>query len=181
MRHALLSLGIALAVGGCSLGDCSFETSEAETRGGLLLTDGSAVGDTLTVAFVDSGDPTVVLTTAPGVGDAPRIAPDAIVQVLYDAAAQSFSGDVPPRASLAVPLGGTGFVYVDGTLDPTVLRQVCSPRPTTCEVEARDVLVPVGTVAVRVALVPLPDLSGAPAEALRQSDEARRPARPIHI
>ncbi|PAP77506.1 hypothetical protein [Rubrivirga marina] len=181
MRPALLCLLVALATGGCSLGDCSAETSRATTTGGLLLADGSGVGDTLTVAFVDAIDPQITVTTAPGVGVDPGVTPDGVVEVLYDAVTLGFGGDLAPLPLVARALGDTVYVYVDGTVDPGVFAPACSLPPASYDVEVRNVLVPRGTVAVRVALVTLDDVPAAAAEALRQSAEARRVARPTHI
>lgn len=181
MRLVLLLLVAALATGGCSLGDCSAETSRSTTTGGLLLADGSGVGDTLTVAFVDALDPQITVTTAAGVGVDPGVTPDGAVEILFDAVTTGFAGDLAPLPLVANALGDTVYVYVDGTVDPTVFAPACSLPPQAYEVEVRNVLVPAGTVAVRVALVALGDVPAAAAEALRQSDEARRVARPTHI
>lgn len=181
MRLALSLLAAALVGGGCSLGDCSAETSRATTTGGLLLADGAGVGDTLTVAFVDALDPQLTVSTAAGVGVEPGVTPDGAVEVLYDAVTTGFAGDLAPLPLVANALGDTVYVYVDGTVDPTVFAPACSLPPQSYEIEVRNVLVPEGTVAARVALVALGDVPVAAAEALRQSAEARRVARPTHI
>jgi hypothetical protein len=181
MRLASLFLVAALAVGGCSLGDCSAEQSRSTTTGGLLLADGSGVGDTLTVAFVNAVDPGIAVSTAAGVGVDPGVTPDGAVEVLYDAVAVGFAGDLAPLPLVANALGDTVYVYVDGTIDPGVFAPACSLPPASYDIEVRNVLVPEGTVAARVALVGLDDVPAVAAEALRQSAEARRVARPTHI
>ena len=180
MRAALSLAVLAVALGGCSLGDCAFETSRAETTDSVLLADGRGVGDTLTVLFVDGLDPVVTLRVAPGVGEAPDVTPDGAVEVLYDARSRGVSGDLAPRPLVSTVRGDTVFVYVDGALDPSVLVPACSLPPASVDVRVRDVLVPPGTVAARVALVRVGDLPAASADALRRSAEARRLARPIH-
>lgn len=175
MRRAVLPLlAAALALGGCSFTDCSFETARTETVGGLLLANGTGVGDTLTVAFVVDAGPFLNVTVADGVGGSPGITPDGAVEVLYDAVARSVSGDLVARPLVAAPRGDTVFVYVEGSLDPSFFALACSAPESVVDVEVRAVLVPEGVVAARVATVSLSDLHRATATALRQSDAAQR-------
>ncbi|WP_412068246.1 hypothetical protein [Rubrivirga sp. IMCC43871] len=141
MRRAALLLCFA-ALTGC-VGDCTFETSRTVTTGGLLVADGRAVGDTLTVAFVSDAGPGVRVEVA----DSALVAgatPDGAVEVLYDATAIALSGDYIPRPFAATVVGDTVYAYISGTLD--VMTQVCSPPDTAVHLLVREILLPDGVV-----------------------------------
>ena len=172
-----LVLALAGALGGCSFGDCAFETAVAETTGGLLVADGRAVTDTLTVAVVLGPDPLVDLSVEPGAVEA-GTTPDRAVEVLYDARATAHSGDPAPRPLAAAAVGDTVFVYVVGAFDPSLVERACSPPPAeTVEVRIREVLVPAGTVEARVVGLDATTLTRSQAAAVRAAGAARRAAR----
>ena len=181
MRPFLVLLCACVALGGCSLGDCSFETSRTTTNGGLIVADGAGAGDTLTVAFITDADPFIQLTVGAGVGINPPPTPDGAIEVLYDAVSVGISGDRLPRPLAATPRNDTLFVYADGSLDASIFSLTCSPPQAGISVDVRAILVPEGTVAARVTSLSINDVSPSTAAALRATDEARRLARPIHI
>ena len=125
MRPLLALLCVCVALGGCSLGDCSFETSRTTTNGGLIVADGAGAGDTLTVAFITDADPFIQLTVGAGVGINPPPTPDGAIEVLYDAVSVGLSGDRLPRPLAATPRNDTLFVYADGSLDEFSLHGGC--------------------------------------------------------
>jgi len=172
-----LALLLPLVLGACSLGDCSFETSRSETVGALLSAHIPNVGDTLTVAFVVGTYPDVVLSVDAGVGEAPDLSPTAFALVLYDAVASGTNAAPPPLRSTA--RGDTAFVYLEGTLDPTLFLQACSPAEPAVDVRVRDLRIPQGVDAVRVVEVALADLPGQTGAAVRQRRAARHAARLI--
>ncbi len=180
MRSFALLLLATVALGACSLTDCSFETSRTTTTGGLLVADGRGIGDTLTVAFVTDAPPIIEVSVGAGVGESPSPTPDGAVEVLYDAVAVSPSGDRAPRPLAAAVRGDTVFVSVEGALDPSIFSLACSPSLVDVTVEVREILVPEGTVAARVTTVSVRDLPAATAAALRQHEADRAHARPIH-
>ena len=178
VRLAALLLAVG-PVAGCVLDDCAFETSTAETVGGLFLADARAVGDTLTLAFVNADDPALEVDVPGPVLEAVGTSPDGVLEVLYDAESTVFGSDGLAQPLVTTAVGDTVFVYVAGTIDPAVF--VCSPSPSRFEVEVREVLAPAGVRAVRVARLEAADLLPRTAATLRTADAARLARLPISI
>ena len=174
-----LAFLLPFVLGACSLGDCGFDRSRSETVGGVLLADGSGVGDTLTVAFVVGTYPLVEVAVADGLGDHPEASPDEVAEIFYDATAFHYPGGDAALPFVTSVRGDTGFVYLEGSLDPSIFVQACTPAEASVEVRVRDLLVPQGVLGARVAAIPIDAIPTATAAVLRQSDAARRAARPI--
>ncbi|WP_412060326.1 hypothetical protein [Rubrivirga sp. IMCC45206] len=167
MRRAALLLCL-VALGGCVFGDCAFESSRTVTTGGLLVADGRAVGDTLTLAFVADTGPGIRVSVADSALVA-GVTPDGAVEVLYDATAIALGGDVIPRPLVATVVGDTAYVYVAGTLD--LVTQVCSPPDTAVDLLVREVLLPDGVVG-RTAVISRAEVPVAVADAAARARRA---------
>lgn len=168
-----------LAVGGCVFGDCEFETSTAQTTGGLFLADGRTVGDTLTLAFVDADTPRLVVDVSDDVLEARTASSDDILEVVYDAESTIFSSDAVVQPLSTTTVGDTVYVYISGSLDPTVFA--CSPGESVLEVAVRALSVPSGVVAVRVARLEARDLLPEAASRLHSAEADRLARAPISI
>lgn len=177
MTRFLALLLVAALWGGCSLGDCSFDVSTAETTGGLLLADGRTVGDTLTVAFVNAYAPDLALRVEASAETGSDRSPDQVVEILYDATSRTISGERLATPLVTTTVGSTVYVYFDGTVDPA--RFVCSPPPLSFDLTVREVLPPAGVAATRVVAIDVNDLPAPAMAALRQASEDRRLTRTI--
>lgn len=169
-----VSLGAAaLGVSGCSLtGECQSGLDEVRYAN-TVRAAAPALGDTLTLLFVDTLDPALRAFVPAGLRLAPSA--DGAVEVGYDAEAEAFSLENAPRLS-AVARGDTVFVHVEGALDPSLFAQVCTPALETLRVELTSIQAPTGVRAFRVSLLGIDELPPRAAQALRQRDAAR-PAR----
>lgn len=155
-------------------GDCDFETSTAETVGGLILADAGAVGDTLTLAFVDAREPALEVRVPAAVLEDAGTSPDDVLEVVYDAQSTTFGSDPLAQPLVTTAVGDTVFVYIAGTLDPTLFA--CSPGESVLEVDVREILAPQGVEVVRLTRLAARDLLPEAASRLR-SEEATRLAR----
>ncbi len=177
MRMAALLILAALLWGGCSLGDCADNPSRGTTTGARLSADGTGVGDTLTVAFVTGTDPAVAVVTLGDLVPDAEPTPDGTVEIVFDAESVAVGAGQVTRPFATATRRDTVFVYASGSLDPSVFALACSLPPAGVTVEVREVRAPAGTVAVRIASVPVDGLS-APASP-RQPAEPRALARTI--
>ena len=172
----LLLLAAALGVAGCSLiDDCRFETEERRYEN-VLQADAPALGDTLTLAVVDTGRPSLRAFVPAGLALA-RPSSDGTVRIGYDAEAFVFADSRALRLSAATR-GDTVYVYVEGALDPSLFAQACSPPEERLRVDLSYVSAPPGVRALRVTRVGPEDLPPGAAQMLRQRDAAR-PVRPL--
>ena len=176
----LLLLAAVLGAAGCSLvDDCSFDTEERQFTN-VLRTDVAAVGDTLTVVVVnrEPRDPAFQAFVPAGLALSTP-SDDGSVQIGYD-----IEAEVSPRSRTpllaATARGDTVYVYVEGTLDPSLFVQVCSPSEDRVRVDLLSVSAPPGVRALRVLRADQSSLSPAAAHALRQRDAAR-PARLLTV
>ena len=167
----VLALVALLSLGGCLIDDCSFDLEDL-TYLGRLEADASAVGDTLTLAFVSSGDPELVASVRAGAEAETPATDDGTVRLVFDNRATVFEGDAPPLLA-AETVGDTVYVYVQGRFDPALFLQTCSPPVAELDLLIREVAVPRGVRTVRTVRLGADAVSPAAAQALRQRDALR--------
>lgn len=169
----LFLLAATLGLSGCLFNDCSFDVETNESTASIGA-DASAVGDTLTLAFVDTYEPSIRATVPAGLGPNVNPSGDGRVRLYLETEALQFS-DAPPYQLAASTVGDTVYVYVEGRFDPSVLtRQACSPPETSIRIDVQSVSAPPGVRVIRTTRVDAYDLRFAAAQALRQRD-AHRP------
>ena len=174
----LLLLAAALAMptlAGCLFEDCSFETTEV-TGFETVRADADAIGDTLTVAFVQSPERRLDVftradlrpnTTDENVNGVPT------VSVSYEAEGIELGERDDPRAPRFTTSrqGDTLYVYAEGSLG--LFSEVCSPPEAFLRIDVLGVSAPAGVRAVRVTTVDVFELDAEVSGALRQLDAER--------
>ncbi len=168
----LLSLAIALSLGGCLFNDCSFDTETLESTGTLQAQAG-LIGDTLTVAFVDTLYPSLDVYVRAGLDANPVPSGDGTVRLGFNAESFVFQNSAPTRFD-AVVLGDTVYVYVVGALGSEVFTQVCSPPEERVRLDVALISAPAPVRAIRTVRVDPNTLRSQTARVLRQRD-AHRP------
>lgn len=167
----LLTLAAVLGLSGCLIDDCSFDLEEL-TYLGRLQADASAVGDTLTLAFVSFDDPVIEASVRAGAEAAARPTDDGTVRLEFDTEATLFEGSTPPQLA-ASAVGDTVYVYIEGRFDPTLFSQTCSPPLTVLDIDIRSIATPPQVRTIRTARLGYDAISPATARALRQRDALR--------
>lgn len=168
----LYLLTIVLSVSGCLFNDCSFDVETLESAG-FLRAEAGMVGDTLTVAFVDTFYPSFDVFVRTGYEANPAPSEDGSVRLGFDSEALVFQNSAPPQFDV-VAVGDTAYVYVVGTLDPSIFSQTCSPPEERVRLDVEFVSAPATVKTIRTARLNLYDFPVQAARALRQRD-ARRP------
>ena len=168
----LVLLAAVLGLSGCLFNDCSFDV-ETLNGSGVLQAEAGAVGDTLTVAFVDTYSPSLDVFVRAGLDANPSPSEDGTVRLGFDSEAFVFQGADPPQFEL-VTVGDTVYVYVAGTLDPSIFSQACSPPEERIRLDVTFASAPPAVRAIRTVRLTPEDLPRAAARALRPSD-AHRP------
>ncbi len=168
----LALLAAVLGLSGCLFDDCSFDT-ETLDGSGVLQAEAGAAGDTLTLAFVDAGDPGFDVYVRAGLESNPTPTEDGTVRLGFDSEAFVYQGAQRPQFEL-VAVGGTVYVYVAGSLDPSIFSRVCSPPLEQVRLDVTFAAAPSAVRAIRTVRLRAEDLSPVAAGALRQRD-AHRP------
>ncbi|GAB5534985.1 MAG: hypothetical protein Rubg2KO_12340 [Rubricoccaceae bacterium] len=168
---------VAALMAGCTLTDCSFETTDVAGFD-TVRTEAGSLGDTLTVMFVQAYERDLRVFTRAGLEPTPSTDGEAVT-VSYDAEGLEF-GDVspphPPRLASLLQ-GDTMYVYVEGELSPDLFTEVCSPPTAYLRIDVLGVDAPEAVRAVRVTSAFADELPPRTAAALRQLDAGRpRPA-----
>ena len=167
----LALLAAVLGLSGCLFNDCSFDT-ETLDGSGVLQAEVGAVGDTLTLAFVDAGDPGFDVYVRAGLEANPAPTEDGTVRLGFGSEAFVYQGARPPQFELAA-VGDTVYVYVSGSLDPSVFRRVCSPPLERVRLDVTFAAAPPAVRAIRTVRLGAEDVAPAAAGALRQRDAHR--------
>ena len=167
----LLFLAAALSLTGCLFDDCSFDIDETQYDG-RVQAEVSAVGDTLTVAFVDAFDPSVQAFLPAGIEPVRDSGTSHVVQIGFQAESRVFADRDPIRLD-AVAVGDTVYVYVPGSVDPSLFSQACSPPEESIRLTVGYIAAPEPVRVLRTVRLGPEDVSLVAAEAIRQRESAR--------
>lgn len=168
----LLALAAALGLGGCLFNDCSFDTESLEGFR-VVQADARSVGDTLTLAFVDTYEPSLEAFVRAGLDRNPTPTEDGTVRLSLDTEARVFAGSAPLHLA-AQAVGDTVYLYVAGRFEPSLVAEVCSPPQTRLRLDVLSIEAPRAVRAIRTVHLDPESLAPAAARALRQR-EAYRP------
>ena len=172
MLRLLWVIPLATALAACAFNDCSFETTDVNGFGSVNA-EAEAIGDTLTVVFVQA-DRRLDLFVRAGL-EPSETTEGETVTVSYNAEGLDFGEVSPPRPPhfAAVQQGDTMYVYVEGELSPGLFTEVCSPPEAYLRVDVTNVSAPSTVRAVQVTLMDVGELAPRTAAALRRADADR--------
>ncbi|MEM1114917.1 MAG: hypothetical protein AAF845_01005 [Bacteroidota bacterium] len=175
-RLGAVSILLALLAAGCSEFDCPDVEPYTDVDAGPLRLVAPAVAEVMTLAFVEGEQTETQFVLRDGIESDPVRTTGAGIEVVYDLEGDTDQATAPPLVTAV--RGDTVFVYVEGSVDPSVFQEACSIRPPSLRVDIRGFQLPVTVDRVSLAVLRPGELHASARTFLQHHDADRRARRP---